>query len=140
MTLKKKPKKVIKKREVKTPFKNYPEWSESKFFGFIRSALRSKMSRWMPKIAAKMKARRPYNGSNKQQKWEYFCVSCEGWFPDKEVEMNHIIEAGSLRSFDDLPEFVERLFCNEDGFECLCKPCHKRLTQEQREKRKNEVD
>ncbi len=94
----------------------------------------------MPKVAAKMKARRPYNGSNKQQKGEYFYVSCEGWFPDKEVEMNHIIEAGSLRSFDDLPLFVERLFCNEEGFECLCKPCHKAHTQEQREKRKNEVD
>ena len=53
------------------PFSEYPEWSEAKFWGFIRSALRSKMSRWPPKIEAKDESRRKYIGENKKQKCEY---------------------------------------------------------------------
>ena len=118
------------------PFPKYPEWSTAKFWGFIRSALRSKMSRWPPKIEAKKKARRKYQGPNKQQKWEYQCAHCAEWFMDKETEVNHKIECGSLKSYEDLPGFVERLFCGEDGFEVLCKPCHKEVTASQRKAKK----
>lgn len=116
------------------PFHEYPEWSSAKFWGFIRSALRSKMSRWPPKIEAKKLARRKYIGENKQQKWEYQCAICQNWFMDKETEMDHIEPAGTLRDYDDLPEFVRKLFVGLDGWRCLCKPCHKSVTAEQRRK------
>ena len=121
------------------PFPAYEEWSTARFWSFIRSALRSRQLRWPPRNSAKMKARRKYEGSNKRQKFEYQCSECKNWFPDKEVEMDHIVEVGSLKDFQDLPGFVERLFCEESGWRVCCKRCHKQITQEQR-KDKKEVD
>lgn len=47
----------------------------------------------------------------------------------KEVQIDHIEPAGSLKGFDDLPGFVERLFCEVDGLQVLCKDgCHNKKT------------
>jgi len=120
---------------IKTPpFPPYTKWSQAKFFGFIRSALRSASQRWPPKQESKKLSRRAYKGDNIRQKWEYKCCVCGGWFMDKEVEQNHIISVGELRCFEDLPKFVERLFCGIDGFETTCKKCHKEITDKQRNK------
>lgn len=120
------------------PFKEYPTWTEARFWSFIRSALRRTMSRWPPKIEAKKKARRAHTGDNKRQKWEYQCDSCKGWFMDKETEMDHLVECGSLRCYEDLHGFVERLFVGEHGWRCVCKKCHREITRQQREAKKNE--
>jgi hypothetical protein len=40
------------------------------------------------------------------------------------VEVDHIAQAGKLTSYEDLPGFVERLFCSFDNFQCLCSECH----------------
>jgi hypothetical protein len=53
---------------------------------------------------------------------------CKRWFPEKETQLDHIVECGSLREFSDLPGFVERLFCESDGFQVLCKGCHNKKT------------
>ena len=95
------------------------------FWGMIRSALRQKSRWWKPVAEAKKLARRVYKGKNKRQKWEYQCNHCKKWFPDKNIQVDHIVEAGSLKCKEDLPDFVERLFCEVDGFQVLCKPCHK---------------
>ena len=58
-------------------------------------------------------------------------------FTNKEVEVDHIVPAGSLKTFDDLPEFVERMFCEADGFQVLCKPCHQLKTNAERAARKS---
>lgn len=109
--------------------KNY---TESAFWSMIRSGLRQK-SRWWPPISlAKQNARRPYKGMNKRQKYEYKCNICNNWFPDKEVEVDHIIEAGSLQSGKDLEQFVERLFCEVEGLQVVCKSCHQNKTNKAR--------
>lgn len=125
---------VRKGRATTPPFPAYPEWTESKFWGFVRSGLRSTFSRWPPKYQAKAEARRPYVGPNKRQKSEYQCAICKKWHPDKDVEMDHIIPCGSLKSYDDLAGFLERLACSKEGYRLLCKPCHKRRTQEEKQK------
>lgn len=103
--------------------------TESAFWGMIRSALRQKSRFYPPVKAVKEEARRVYTGANKKQKWEYRCTHCKKWFPEKEVEVDHIIEAGSLRNGDDLKGFVERLFCEKDGLQVLCKAkCHREKT------------
>jgi hypothetical protein len=62
-------------------------------------------------------------------KWEYQCAHCKKWFPEKEIEVDHIVEAGSLRNGDDVKTFIERLFCERDGLQVLCKnTCHKEKT------------
>ncbi len=101
-------------------------WSEARFWGFIRSALRQATLRWAPKRNAEIAARRPSQcKQNKRLKWQYQCSRCGRWYPRKEIELDHIEPVGQLRCADDLPGFVERLFCDSDGYEMLCKEvCH----------------
>lgn len=99
----------------------------------MRSKLRSAFTRYPPKFDALASARRKYVGKNKAQKWEYQCELCTGWFKQTDVNVDHIIPCGPLKSWEDLPGFCERLFCSVDGLRVLCLTCHKRITKEQRE-------
>lgn len=99
--------------------------TESEFWSRIRSLLRNNSRFWKPISEARKLARRPYTGNNPRQKWEYKCDRCKKYFIETEIHVDHIIEAGSLRCAEDLPGFVERLFCEVDNLRVLCKPCHK---------------
>jgi 5-methylcytosine-specific restriction endonuclease McrA len=123
---------IRKSRVVKT--RNAGTMSESAFWGFIRSALRQKSRWWKPISIAKAKAKRAYKGPLKRQKFEYQCVECKEWFPDKKVNVDHIIPAGTLRCADDLPAFVERLFCEVNNLQVLCQGCHNIKTQKEKTK------
>jgi len=68
-------------------------------------------------------------------KYIYPCAECEEWFQDKEVQVDHIVGAGSLNEYSDLPRFVERLFCEPDNLQILCKPCHLIKTKKEKEQR-----
>ena len=122
-------KKVIKTRNAGT-------MSESAFWAFIRSALRQKSRWWKPITQCKQNAKRPYKGINKRQKFEYQCNKCKKWFPDKQINVDHISPAGELNKSDDLPGFVERLFCEVERLQCLCTNCHNVKTNEEKQQLK----
>lgn len=123
-------KKNATKRRAKIPRAKNPKvrnagtMTESAFWSFIRSALRQKSRWWKPITECKMKARRPYKGPSKRQKFEYQCNSCKGWYPEKQINVDHIKPAGSLNCAADLSGFVERLFCELDNLQVLCESCH----------------
>lgn len=121
---------VRKSKVVKT--RNSGTMTESAFWSFIRSGLRQKSRFWKPILQAKMDARRPYKGPNKRQKFEYLCKACGGWFPDKNINVDHICPAGSLNCAQDLPGFVERLFCETDNLQVLCSECHNEKTKSEK--------
>lgn len=129
---------MTKKRVVRrasTPkTRNAGTMTESAFWGFIRSALRQKSRWWKPITECKAKARRPYSGPLKRQKYEYQCNSCKKWYPEKQINVDHICPAGSLNSAQDLPGFVERLFCEVDNLQVLCTDCHDKKTQLEKHK------
>lgn len=131
---------MAKKVTVKNPrvprTRNAETMTESAFWGMIRSNLRQSSRWWKPIAKCKMKARRPYKGIKKTQKWEFHCNICKQWFMDKEVQIDHIIDAGTLMKSSDLSGFVERLFCEEGGFQCVCKPCHQEKTNAERNRKK----
>lgn len=123
------------KKRTRTPdFEEWPDWSEAKFWSFIRSGLRSKWQRFPSRYAVLAAAKRKYEGPNKQQKWEFQCAECKDWYLQKNVNVDHIITAGTLRNYDDLPLFVKRLFVGTDKLQVLCKVCHDRKTQEEKNK------
>ena len=118
--------------------------TESAFWGFIRSNLRNASRWWKPIAECKKLAKRAYKGKNKSQKWEYQCAHCKEWFMEKEIAVDHIVEAGSLTCGDDLKGFVERLFVEVDGFQVLCnkrldgkESCHKKKTDEYMKSKKS---
>jgi hypothetical protein len=103
---------------------------------------------WIPIKQARERARRSYKGKNKRQKWEFQCAHCKKWFPQKSINVDHKVEAGSLKSGKDLEGFVERLFCEDvDGYQVLCKTqkkngkivhhgCHDKKSKEHRANKK----
>lgn len=107
--------------------RNGGTWTEARYFGFIRSALRAAFMKWGPKNAAKLNAKIGYN--------QYTCASCEGVFGNKDVQVDHIEPCGTLKKYDDLPAFVEKMFCEVEGFQVLCKSCHQTKTNEERKSR-----
>lgn len=127
MAVKKKKKAVKRVRAVKT--RNAGTMTESAFWSFIRSGLRQKSRWWKPITECKLKAKRAYKGPNKRQKFEYQCNQCKNWFPEKQINVDHIVPAGSLNCAQDLPGFVERLFCEIEHLQVLCEKCHDKKTK-----------
>lgn len=122
---------VKKSRVAKT--RNSGTMTESAFWSFIRSALRNKSRWWKPITECKQKARRPYTGPNKRLKYEYQCNQCKGWYPEKQINVDHIIPAGTLTCSSDLPGFIERLFCEQENLQVLCEKCHNKKTADEKE-------
>jgi len=86
-------------------------------------------------LICKLKARRAYKGPNKRQKFEYQCAECSRWFPEKKINVDHIVPAGSLNCAADLPGFVERLFCEDNNLQVLCTTCHDKKTADEKSKK-----
>lgn len=125
--------KTIKTRVEKT--RGGGRYTESEYFSFIRSGLRSKSNRWPVKYDVLAAAKRNYEGPNKRQKFEFQCNHCKQWFPQKQVSVDHIIPAGTLRRFGDLARFVEILFCEKNNLQVLCIQCHKQKSQHERKQK-----
>jgi hypothetical protein len=118
-----KPKKVVANPRVPRTRNNGTE-TEAQHLGKIRSALRHISRFWKPITEAR---KRNKVGVGKSAK--YYCDACKGLFPS--IEVDHIIPAGSLRNYDDLPDFCRRLFEERpEAFQCLCPLCHKEKTHQ----------
>ena len=51
----------------------------------------------------------------------------------KDVLMDHINPVIPLEGWDDFDGYIDRMFCDESGFQCLCKDCHDAKTREEKE-------
>ena len=125
--VKKKPK---PRQGLERPF-NGNTWTTARFYQFIRSSLRRSSSRWGPCFAALKDAEvgKQINAKSGRIAMHYRCASCGNAFARKDVEIDHIAEVGSLKHYDDLPGFVQRLFCEKEGFQILCREnCHHKKT------------
>ncbi len=109
---------------------------------WLTQKLRRASYMWPPRKAA-IKAGRVSRG-------KYRCASCEGEeFGPKDIQLDHVIpvvdeEVGWI----DWNTYIDRLFCGEENFQVLCKPCHAAKTffeqeirkQVKQEKRKGDDD
>jgi len=119
-------------KRVKSPkTRNGGKWTESGYFSRVRSALRRVFRYWIPMQKALELASRPSQSSNRRLKKEYQCAKCKKWKPRKSVEIDHIEECGSLKSYDDIVPFLKRLTKEEvSAYQILCKDtCHKQKTK-----------
>ena len=133
-------KKVKKERKAKTPLtRNGNTWTESEYFSKIRSFLRRGFRYWKPMQTALNLASRPSQSDNKRLKKEYQCNNCKNWFKRDDVEIDHVLECGSLNNYDDIVPFIQRLTKEEvDAYQILCKNvCHKDKTNKYKELKKS---
>ena len=118
--------------------------TDAMFFGKIRSMLRKQWRHSQPYRDALKRAKIPYLHPGRRK----FSIKCEQCGDEyalqerieigktktgniKEVlayQIDHKIDAGSLKCFDDLSGFAERLFCSADYLQVLCYTCHKEKT------------
>ena len=120
---------------------NNGEWTPSKFNSFIKSALRSASQRWPPKYQVLNEAKKGKHVNKKTGRMaeHYICNACRELFPATEVEVNHIVPVIPVTGFVSWDDVITRLFCEKEGLEVLCKPCHKSVTQQEKLERKVHV-
>ena len=125
------------KRQLVPRTHNYKTFTESQYFGKIRGALRNAFRYWKPAMVALEAASRPSKSANKRLKKEYKCAKCKKFFPRSNVEIDHIVEAGSLRCYEDIVPFIKRLTAEDiKSYQILCKKCHQAKTQDYKTKNK----
>lgn len=116
-------------------------WTQAKFNSFIKSILRGGSRRWGPKYQVLNEAKKGKHVNKKTGRMaeHYICNACRELFPATEVEVNHIEPVIPVTGFISWDDVITRLFCEKEGLEVLCKPCHKSVTQQEKLERKVHV-
>lgn len=104
--------------------------------------LRRLSLKYPPRISAINKVKTTYFIKSKKgtdvKRVSFKCEKCgkEG-LKNGEKEVNHKIPVVSTKEgFTNFDDFINRLFCKEEGFEILCFFCHSEITKEQNEERR----
>ena len=101
---------------------------DSKQKGFAIAALRRASYRWPARNEAMKKAR---VGKN-----QYECAVCKNIFPNRLVDKDHKEPIVPLSGWDGFDGYIERLLVQENGWQVLCKPCHREKTNDENKKRR----
>jgi 5-methylcytosine-specific restriction endonuclease McrA len=119
---------------------NQGQWTPARYKSFIMSALRR--AQWPCKFGAILVARRGkgINPATGRQCFLHECEECHQLFPAKEVRADHIKPIVPVTGFDTWDKTIERLFCEIEGFQVLCVPCHKVKTDIENKQRKANKD
>ena len=117
---------------------NDGEWTEARFRAFVISALRAHMKRFPPKwkaLKAAMVGKKVNKRSGRLAE-HYLCASCGGFFVARDVQVDHIDPVVSPEEgFQDWWTYMNRLYCEAENLQVLCKPCHKDKTNAERKER-----
>jgi 5-methylcytosine-specific restriction endonuclease McrA len=118
-------KRIVKPKTTRVPkIMNAGTMTQSAFFQWLRHVLRKASVTWKPIAEVRREARIPYKGKDKRRKYMYICANCGKEFKAEDTNVHHVVECGSLNSFNDLPSFVEKLFVEKAGLVLLCNKCH----------------
>lgn len=66
----------------------------------------------------------------------YVCSICKEPTRSKNIQVDHIEPVVGPEGFVDWNTFIERLFCDKDGFQAVCKFCHSLKTKDENAERK----
>ena len=118
---------------------NSGQWTEARFKSFITSALRTATQRWPPKFEALKQAfvDRKINKKTGKLAQHFSCASCKGEFVSKDVQVDHkkpVVDP--KKGFQGWEIYIDRLFCETENLQVLCKPCHSVKTAQEKEQRK----
>lgn len=96
---------------------------------FIINLLRRGTFLWKPR-GDKLKEARVARGL-------YKCEQCNNTFSSKEIKLDHIEPVVDVKlGFQTFDIYIDRMFCEKDGFQALCNSCHDGKTQVEKELRK----
>lgn len=117
---------------------NDNEWTSARFKSFITSALRTATRRWPPKYKALKDAciGRQVNKATNKLAYHYKCAHCRKLFVQKDVQVDHIDPVVAPHvGFEGWDIFIDRMFCEKNNLQVLCKTCHSVKTQLEKKER-----
>lgn len=84
---------------------------------FIKGLLRRGTFHWKARTEAMTNAR--------VERGKYECAECHDLFGPKEVALDHTFPVVDPKvGFTTWDDYINRLFCEAEGFQVLCHPCH----------------
>ena len=122
--------------------RNGGEWTEARFKSFVTSALRAASRRWPPKYKALKEAfvGRKVNAKTGKLAMHYKCVECKKLYVAADVQVDHIEPVvDPKKGFTTWDNFINRIFCEIENLQVMCKPCHKVKTDSEKLERKKKV-
>lgn len=123
------------------PF-NGGKWSTSRMRSFAMSALRR--AQWPAKYASIAKAylRDGINPKTGKPCKLHLCPICKGVYPKGQMHADHIEPVIPLKhNWEgwlgyDWNQVLPRLWCEQEGYQAICKTCHKAKSKEENQQRK----
>ena len=118
---------------------NSGQWTDARKRSFAMSALRG--ARWPVKYQTIKDAyvKDGVNPATGRKCKLHKCAQCGNLFPQKDMAADHIEPVVPIGGFTgetylgyNWNELIERLYCESDGFQALCKECHKLKTADER--------
>lgn len=110
------------------------QWTAAKKKSFIKNGLRQQSRKWAPiqTILSKARTRRGF----------YLCSGCGEEVPKtiqdpdtrkrvNNVHVDHKDPVVPVTGWDSWDGVIERMFCEEEGLQVLCRTCHKEVTDEE---------
>lgn len=115
---------------------NDGEWTAARFNSFIKGALRTASLRWPPRFRVLKSASvgKKINIKSGRQAEHYKCAACLGEFPQKDVQVDHIIPViDPSTGFTTWDDVINNMFCEKHRLQVMCIPCHKKKTIEEKQ-------
>jgi len=120
--------------------RNGGEWTDARFRSFVTSALRAASRRWPVKYKA-LKAAftgRQVNAKTGKLAMHYKCAKCKKLFVAADVQVDHVQPVvDPKKGFVGWDVYIDRMFCEIENLQVLCKPCHKIKTDQEKLERKS---
>lgn len=116
------------------------EWTSARKKAFIVSVLRSGTQRYPPKYETLNEAKTEKRINNKSGRLaqHFQCAACKKDFPAKDVQCDHVLPVvDPKQGFVSWDVYIERLYCEKENFQILCRDCHKIKTQKEKKTRVN---
>lgn len=92
---------------------------------FVIQVLRRGSYRWPPRNEVLKNAR--------VARGQYRCKLCDTVVGRKDITLDHIHPVVSLSGFSTWDDYIERMYCDVDGFQAICASCHDNKTALERE-------
>lgn len=115
---------------------NGGDWTPARFHSFVKGALRSASVKWPPKYQSLNDSYvgQKINSKTGRLAKHYKCASCKEEFPSKDVQVDHITPVVDPNlGFTSWDEIIDRMFCEKENLQVLCKICHDNKTKQERE-------